>query len=69
MSDDTEVVHGHENAFRAFGYPDAELRQAKAMLAAEIIKVLDRQGFCPRGRPRLAPTSPTPNSPASATRG
>ena len=41
-------MHGSGNVFHDFGYPDAELRQAKAMLAAEIIKVLDRQGLSTR---------------------
>ena len=49
MSDgDLELVHGSGNVFRDFGYPDAEVRQAKALLAAEIIKVLDRQGLSTR---------------------
>ena len=41
MNDDMELVRGSGNVFSDFGYPDAELRQAKALLAAEIIKVLD----------------------------
>lgn len=48
MNDDVELVHGSGNVFRDFGYPDAELRQAKALLAAEIIKVLDGQGLSTR---------------------
>jgi predicted XRE-type DNA-binding protein len=39
--DDMEVVRGSGNVFRDFGYPDADVRQAKALLAAQIIKVLD----------------------------
>jgi len=38
-----EVVKGSGNVFRDFGYPDADLRQFKAILAAAIIKTLDRQ--------------------------
>lgn len=48
MSDDMEPIQGSGNVFRDFGYPDAELRQAKALLAAEIIKVLDGQGLSTR---------------------
>src|SRR3954447_9752825 len=48
MSDDTELVRGSGNVFRDFGYPGAEVRQAKALLAAEIIKVLDGQGLSTR---------------------
>jgi predicted XRE-type DNA-binding protein len=38
--DDMEIVRGSGNVFRDFGYPDADVRQAKALLAAQIIKVL-----------------------------
>ena len=48
MTDDMELVRGSGNVFRDFGYPDAELRQAKALLAAEIIKVLDEEGLSTR---------------------
>lgn len=43
-----ELVRGSGNIFRDFGYPDAEVRQAKALLAAEIIKVLDAQSLSTR---------------------
>ncbi|HEV2135642.1 MAG TPA: helix-turn-helix transcriptional regulator [Terracidiphilus sp.] len=38
-----EVVHGSGNVFRDLGYPDSDVRQLKAILAAEIIKILDQQ--------------------------
>ena len=47
-NDDMDLVRGSGNVFRDFGYPDAEVRQAKAMLAAEIIKVLDAQSLSTR---------------------
>lgn len=47
-NDDMELVRGSGNVFRDFGYADAEVRQAKALLAAEIIKVLDAQGLSTR---------------------
>lgn len=41
MSDEFELVRGSGNVFRDFGDPDADLKQAKAILAARIIGVLD----------------------------
>jgi len=49
MTDDsTEIVRGSGNVFRDFGYPDADVRQAKALLAAQIIKVLDAEELTTR---------------------
>lgn len=44
-----ELVHGSGNVFRDFGQPDADVLQMKAILAAEIIKMLDREGLTVRG--------------------
>jgi predicted XRE-type DNA-binding protein len=41
--DDMEIVRGSGNVFRDFGYPDADVRHAKALLAAQIAKVLDAE--------------------------
>ncbi len=41
MSDDYELVHGSGNVFRDSGDRDADVKQAKAILAARIIGVLD----------------------------
>jgi predicted XRE-type DNA-binding protein len=46
--DDMEVVRGSGNVFRDFGYADADVRQAKALLAAQIIKVLDAEELSTR---------------------
>lgn len=46
--DDIELVRGSGNVFADFGVPDAELRQFRAILAAEIIKTLDAQGLSVR---------------------
>jgi len=43
-----ELVHGSLNIFRDFGDPDADVNLAKALLAAEIIKVMDREGLTVR---------------------
>jgi predicted XRE-type DNA-binding protein len=39
--DDLELVRGSGNAFRDLGHPDADIQQAKAILAARIIAALD----------------------------
>lgn len=46
--DDLEVIRGSGNVFRDFEYPDADVHQAKALLAAQIIKVLDDEGLSTR---------------------
>lgn len=38
-----ELVHGSGNVFRDFGYANPEVEQLKAILAAEVIKTLDRK--------------------------
>ena len=45
---DFELVEGSGNVFRDFGDPDADLKQAKAVLAARIIAVLDDRGLTVR---------------------
>lgn len=40
-----EVIRGSGNVYRDLGQDDAEVRQFKALLAAEIIKKLDRDGL------------------------
>ncbi len=44
-----EVVRGSGNVFRDLGHKNADAEQFKAILAAEIIKVLDREGLSVRG--------------------
>ena len=43
MNDDLELVRGSGNVFRDFGSPNADLEQARAILAAKIIHVLDER--------------------------
>ena len=45
---DLELVHGSGNVFRDLGDPQADLKQAKAVLAAQIIAVLDDRGLAVR---------------------
>lgn len=43
-----EVVQGSRNVFRDLGHEDADVKQCRAILAAEIIKTLDRHGLSVR---------------------
>ncbi len=43
MKEKLEVVRGSGNAFRDLGHKNADADQTKAILAAEIIKALDRE--------------------------
>jgi len=49
----TEIVTGSGNIYRDFNLPDADVRQLKAILAAAIIKTLDRGGLSVRNAQRL----------------
>jgi predicted XRE-type DNA-binding protein len=44
-----EVERGSGNVFHDFGHEFADVEQFKAILAAEIIKMLDQQGLSVRG--------------------
>ena len=46
--DDFELVRGSGNVFRDFGQPDADVQQAKALLAARIIGILDEDELSTR---------------------
>ena len=46
--EETEVVRGSGNVFRDLGHKNADAAQFKAILAAEIIKALDRDGLSVR---------------------
>jgi len=55
--EEIELVHGSDNVFRDFGDTDADVLLGKALLAAEIIKLLDREGLTVRAahaRTRIA---------------
>ena len=43
-----EIVRGSGNIYRDFDVPDADVRQLKAILAAEIIKTIDEKGISVR---------------------
>jgi predicted XRE-type DNA-binding protein len=44
-----EIVRGSGNVFRDLGHQSADVEQFKAILAAEIIKALGRDGLSVRG--------------------
>ncbi len=48
-SERIDVVRGSGNVFRDFGHTNPDVAQLKAILAAEIIKMLDREGLSVRG--------------------
>jgi predicted XRE-type DNA-binding protein len=43
-----EVVRGSGNVFRDLGHPNPDVQQLKALLAAEIIRMLDRESLTVR---------------------
>ncbi len=49
-----ELLHGSGNIYRDCDVPDADVRQLKAILAAEVIKTLDRKGLSVRKAQSLA---------------
>ena len=51
-SEKLEVVRGSGNVFRDLGQKNADAEQFKAILAAEIIKALDREGLSVRAAHR-----------------
>ena len=56
-NDDFELVHGSGNVFADFGNPNAEAEQLKAILAAQIIRVLDARGLTVRAAEELTGTA------------
>jgi predicted XRE-type DNA-binding protein len=57
MSKKIELIRGSGNVFSDFGRPNAGLEQARAMLAAEIIRTLDARGLSTREAERLTGVS------------
>ena len=48
-----EIIRGSGNVYRDLNMPDADVRQLKAILAAEIIKTLDKKELSVRKAQRL----------------
>jgi predicted XRE-type DNA-binding protein len=53
MKDKFELVRGSGNVFRDFGRVNASVEQASAILAAEIIRTLDKRGLSTREAEKL----------------
>jgi predicted XRE-type DNA-binding protein len=51
--DDFELARGSGNVFRDLGRPNAGLEQARAVLAAKIIQILDERGLSTREAEKL----------------
>ncbi|MDO8876582.1 MAG: helix-turn-helix transcriptional regulator [Pseudolabrys sp.] len=52
-TDDLEIMRGSGNVFRDLGRPNADLEQARAMLAARIVKALDKKKLTARAAEKL----------------
>ena len=57
MNDDFELIRGSGNVFRDFGRANADLKQARAIIAAEIIRALDARGLSTREAEKLTGVS------------
>ena len=53
MRDEMELIRGKGNVYRDFGYADADAEHLKAVLAAQIIKVLDKRKMSVRAAGEL----------------
>lgn len=53
MPANIDLVHGSGNAFQDFGDPDADLKQARSLLAARIISILDDRHLSVRAAEKL----------------
>ena len=53
MNEDFEIVRGSGNVFRDFRRANASVEQARAILAAEIIRTLDKRGLSTREAEKL----------------
>lgn len=48
MDDPIEIVRGSGNVFRDFGYDDADVRQTKALLGTQIMKIMTEENLSTR---------------------
>ena len=53
MSAKLEIVKGNGNVFRDMGEKDADVKQTKALLAAEIILILDKEKLSVRAAEKV----------------
>ncbi len=57
MTDDFEFVRGSGNVYRDFGRPNAGLEQARALVAAAIVRTLDARKLSTREAEKLTGVS------------
>lgn len=57
IKDDFELIRGSGNVYRDFGRPNANLEQARAILAAQIIHTLDERDLSTREAEKLTGVS------------
>jgi predicted XRE-type DNA-binding protein len=54
MTEDLELIRGSGNVFRDMGHKNADVEQTKALLAAEIVGILDDQKLSTRKAAELS---------------
>ncbi len=59
MKDVLELVRGSGNAYRDLGRPNADLEQARAIVAAKIIRIIDTRKLSTRDAEKLTGISHT----------
>ena len=59
MDDEFELVRGSGNVYQDFGRPNAGLEQARAIVCAQIIKIMDERGLSSRDAEQLTCVSHT----------
>jgi predicted XRE-type DNA-binding protein len=57
--DDMELIRGSGNVYRDFGRPNAGLAQARALIAAKIIAILDERSLSTRDAEKVTGVSYT----------
>jgi len=53
MTEEIEIVRGSGNLYKDLGYPDADVRKAKVLLASKIIGILEERELSTRQAARL----------------
>lgn len=57
MNDDFDLVRGRGNVFRDLDLPNPDLEQLRSLLAAQIVKILDRRHLTVREAANLTGTA------------
>lgn len=53
MTEEIEIIRGDGNLYKDLGYPDADVRQTKVLLASKIIGILEERRLSTRQAARL----------------